>query len=101
MEQSPSSEANIHSASQEIPRLLRNPNVNYRLHNSPPLVHILSQMNPVHIFPPYFPKIQSNIIFPPTLRSSSWSHPFRFSDQSFLCISHVSHACYMVRSNTL
>jgi hypothetical protein len=34
----------------------------YRLYNSPLLVHILSQMNPVHTFPPYFPKIHSNII---------------------------------------
>jgi hypothetical protein len=24
--------------------------------------------------------------------------PFRFSDQNFLCISHLSHACYMPRS---
>jgi hypothetical protein len=28
----------------------------------PPLVPILNQMHPVHILPPYFPKIHSNII---------------------------------------
>jgi hypothetical protein len=31
---------------------------------SPPLVPILSQMNPVHTIPPYFPNIFFNIIFP-------------------------------------
>jgi hypothetical protein len=67
MEQSPSWEANNnHSASQEILRLLWNPKVHNRVHNSPSLVPILSQINSAHTFPPYFPKIHSNIILPTT-----------------------------------
>jgi len=49
MEQSPSWEANNHSASQEIPWLFRNLKVHYRVHNSPLLVPILSQINSPHI----------------------------------------------------
>jgi len=51
MQQSPSSEANMFSASQEIPPILRNPKVHYRSHNSPPNILILIQINEVH-FPP-------------------------------------------------
>jgi hypothetical protein len=77
MEQTSSWVANSNSASQEIPCLLWNPKVHYRVHNSPPLIPVLDQMHPVHTFPPFFPKIPSNIILPSTPRSSKWSLPFR------------------------
>jgi len=59
MEQGPSWEVNSHSGSQQITCLLLNPKVHYRVHNTPPLVPIHSQMNPVHTFSPYFLKIHS------------------------------------------
>jgi hypothetical protein len=64
MEQSPSREANSHSASQEIPRILLNLKVYYRVHNSLPLVPTLSQMNPVPTFPSYISKIHSQYYSP-------------------------------------
>ena len=48
MEQSPSWDANWFSDSQEIPQILWNPKVLYRIHKYPPPVPILSQLGPVH-----------------------------------------------------
>ena len=49
MEQRPSRTANRSSASQEIPRILRNPKVDYIVYNSLLPVSILSQINPTHV----------------------------------------------------
>ena len=44
-----SSEANRFSATQEIPRILRNPKFHDRIHKWPPPVPIQSQLDPVHV----------------------------------------------------
>jgi len=56
-EQSISWEVNGHSASQEIPRILWNSKVHYRVHKNPPLAPILSHMNPLTTLQNCFAKL--------------------------------------------
>ena len=81
MVQSPSWEANWFAASQEFPRISRNPKVHYRTHKRPPSVSILDQPNPVHIPTTHLLEIHPNIIYPSTPRSPQWSLPLRFPQQ--------------------
>jgi len=62
MEQSPVWETNRFSASQEIPRILWNPNVHYHIHKWPPPVPTLCQIDPVPC--PHIPLPEDHAPFP-------------------------------------
>ena len=73
--------ANWFAASQEIPRISRNPNVHYRTHMRPPPVSILGQPNPVHIPTSHLLRFHPIIIHPSKPRSPQWSPSLRFPHQ--------------------
>jgi hypothetical protein len=56
----------VFSATQEIPHILWNLKVHYRIYKSPPPVPVLSQINPIHTLQNHALKIHFNIVFPTT-----------------------------------
>ena len=105
MVQSPSWEANWFAASQEIPRISRNPMVHYRTHKRPPPVPTLGQPNPVHIPTSHVLEI---LIHPSTPRSPQWSPSLRFPHQdpihplsspvSTICPAHIILLDFITRT---
>ena len=93
--QSPSWEANWFAATQEIPRISRNPKAHYRTHKRPPPISILGQPSPVHIPTSHLLEIHPNIIHPSTPRSPQWSPSLRFPHQDPKHPPLLTHRCYM------
>jgi hypothetical protein len=94
-EQSPSWETDRFSASQEIPHILLNPNVHYRIHRCQPPVHNLSQIDPVHTPTSHFLKIHLNFILPSMPGSPKWSLSPRFPLQNPVYASPLPHTHYI------
>ena len=95
MVQSPSWAATWFAASQEIPRISRNPKVHYRTHKRPPHVSILGQPNPVHIPTSHLLQIHPNIIHPSTPRSPQRCS-LRFPHQEPIYPSLLTHTRHML-----
>ena len=94
-------EANWFAASQEIPRISRNPKVHYRTHKPPPPVSILGQPNPVHIPTSHLLEIHPNIIHLCTPRSPQWSPSLWFPQQNPIHPHLLTHTNNNNNNNTL
>jgi hypothetical protein len=93
MEQWPSWEPNSRLASQEIPRFLWNPKVEYCVYKRA-RHKTLSWASWLTL---YFYKIHSNIVLLSTPRSSKRSFPIRFSNSKCMCLSNLPYTCYISR----
>jgi hypothetical protein len=96
MELTPSWEAASCAAAQELPNILWKPKVHYRVHQSLPLVPILSHINPGYTTLSYLAKIHFNIIHPPTscgLLPSGFSTSIQYSFLfSPVCATHPAYS---------
>jgi hypothetical protein len=86
---SPYRQAYSRLVTQWSPRLLENPNVHYRVHNSLPLHTALSKMNPILILTLF--KIIFSIALKSSLTSSKCITKFKFHNQNSIFISFVTH----------
>jgi len=95
MEQSPSSEANRFDVSQEIPCILWNPKVYYRIHKCLPTVPIQNQLDPVHIPTSHFLKMHLNIISHLSQGLPSGLFPSCFPNKVLITplVSHIHATC--------
>jgi hypothetical protein len=75
----------------------QNPKVHHRIHNSPPTVPILGQVNPLHTPTTNPPKVHFDPILLSTPWSFKWSFSFGLSHQNPVHVSPLSHAYHIPR----
>jgi len=78
--------------------------VHYCIHKHPPLVHVLSYINPVHASPSHLLKIHFNIVLPSLPRSPKW--PLSLSSPTKILYAHVhmsnpSHSSWFDHPNNI
>jgi hypothetical protein len=95
MELGPSWEDNQFSASQDVPRIIWNSKVHYRIHKCPPPNPILSQIDPVQTLTSHFLKIHLNVILLLRPGSPKSCLSLQFPDQNSIYTSALPHTCYM------
>jgi hypothetical protein len=95
-ERSPCSETANCAVTQEFPNILWNPKVHYRVHKSPPLVLILSQIDPVQTIPSYLCNIHFNVIPHLRLGLPNGLFPSGFPTNILYIL---THSCYMLCLN--
>jgi hypothetical protein len=83
------------SLSWEIPWILLNPKVHYRIQNRPPSVPTLGQST--ESMPPQPISWISILILSSMRRSSNWFLSLKSPHQNSMCTSSVPHTCYMPR----
>jgi len=98
MEQNPSVEANWFLATQEIPSILWNPKIHYRIHKCLQPAPFLSQIDPIRAPTSNFLKTHLNIILPSMPGSSKWSLSLRIPHQNPVYTSPLLYMCHMLLS---
>jgi hypothetical protein len=83
------------AATQELPSLLWNPKVHYRVHKSPLLVPILCQINPIHTIPSYLSKIHFKLSTHLRLGLPSGLFPSEFLTNILYAFLVSPQSCYM------
>ena len=79
-------------ASQEIPCILWNPKVHYRVRNNPSIFPVLSHTNPLYVFPSYILNVHYSIILPLTSVSSKLPLSLGFFHQTLHAFFPAVHA---------
>jgi hypothetical protein len=98
---SPASKTTVYLATQKFLRILCKLKVHYPAQNSPTLVLIVNQINPITIFQPNSIKANCNTsIIKSTTTSVKFQPTFKFPQTKLLCTAHLCHLCLWYKGPT-